>query len=99
MCYVFAGTDPALFEKKTRSVRISGVVTSICLEAKFWDILDEIAASQSMNTPHFLTTLYDEVVELRGEIGNFSSLLRVICTEYPANNAGHAASMAPMAAE
>ena len=82
MCYIFASTDPVLFEKKTRSVRISGVVTSICLEARFWTILDEIAQSQEMSTPSFLSTLYDEVIELRGEIGNFSSLLRVVCTAH-----------------
>lgn len=82
MCHIFASTDPALFEKKTRSVRISGVVTSNRLEAKFWDILDEIAVTQDMSTPSFLTTLYDEVVELRGEIDNFTSLLRVICSSY-----------------
>ena len=82
MCYIFASTDPALFETKTRSVRISGVVTSIRLEARFWTILDEIALSQEMSTPAFLSTLYDEVVELRGEVGNFASLLRVVCTAH-----------------
>ncbi|WP_259782273.1 ribbon-helix-helix domain-containing protein [Aestuariispira ectoiniformans] len=99
MCYVFASTDPALFEKTTRSLRISGVVTSICLEAKFWDILDEIAASQGMSTPLFLSTLYDEVVELRGEVGNFTSLLRVICTTHMSNMAPAPGVAKPMAAE
>ncbi len=30
-----------------------------------------------MTTPRFLSTLYDEVLELNGEISNFTSLLRV----------------------
>ena len=82
MCHIFASTDPALFAPVTRSVRIAGVVTSIRLEAMFWSLLDEIAASQSMPTARFLSTLYDEVVDLRGEIGNFASLLRVICSRH-----------------
>lgn len=82
MCHIFASTDPALFAPVTRSVRIAGVVTSIRLEAMFWSMLDEIAASQKMPTARFLSTLHDEVVELRGEIGNFSSLLRVICSRH-----------------
>ena len=82
MCYIFASTDPALFEKQSRSLRINGVVTSLQLEARFWEILDEIAQDQGMSTPKFISTLYDEVIELRGEIGNFASLLRVVCTAH-----------------
>jgi predicted DNA-binding ribbon-helix-helix protein len=82
VCHIFASTDPALFAPVTRSVRVAGVVTSIRLEAMFWSQLDEIAASQSMPTARFLSTLYDEVVQLRGEIGNFASLLRVICSRH-----------------
>jgi predicted DNA-binding ribbon-helix-helix protein len=29
-----------------------------------------------------MSTLYDEVMELRGEVGNFTSLLRVTCALY-----------------
>lgn len=82
MCHIFASTDPALFAPVTRSVRVAGVVTSIRLEAMFWTQLDEIAAGQSMPTARFLSTLYDEVVQLRGEVGNFASLLRVICCRH-----------------
>lgn len=82
MCHIFASTDPALFAPVTRSVRIAGVVTSIRLEAMFWSLLDEIAVSQQMPTARFLSTLYDEVIDLRGEIGNFASLLRVICSRH-----------------
>jgi len=78
MCHIFASTDPALFEPVTRSVRIAGVVTSLRLEAAFWRIVDEIAEASEMTTGKFLSTLWDEVVEIRGEVGNFASLLRVI---------------------
>lgn len=79
MCRIFAGQDPAEFECVTRSVRLSGHVTSIRLEAAFWSILDEIASDQGVTTPRFLSTLYDEVAELRGEVRNFTSMLRTTC--------------------
>lgn len=82
MCQIFAGQDPANYRSITRSVRLDGHATSIRLEATFWDILDELAESQGMTTPRFLSTLYDEVLEQRGEIANFASLLRVGCVLY-----------------
>ncbi|MCG8359320.1 MAG: ribbon-helix-helix domain-containing protein [Kiloniellales bacterium] len=82
MCRIFAGQDPADYACITRSVRLAGHATSIRLEATFWDILDEVAEGQGMTTPRFLSTLYDEVLEIHGEIGNFASLLRVACTRY-----------------
>lgn len=82
MCHVFASTDPELFEPVTRSVRVAGVVTSLRLEGAFWRIIDEIARSSDMSTGRFLSTLHDEVVEMRGEIGNFASLLRVIALRW-----------------
>ena len=82
MCHVFASTDPDLFEPVTRSVRIGGVVTSLRLEAAFWRIIDEIARASEMSTGRFLSTLHDEVVEIRGEIGNFASLLRVVALRW-----------------
>ncbi len=82
MCQIFAGQDPAGYTFIARSVRLAGHATSIRLEASFWDILDEIAVDQGMTTPRFLSTLYDEVLELNGEISNFTSLLRVACVLY-----------------
>ena len=82
MCRVYADQDPESYRVVTRSVRLNGYCTSIRLEAMFWSILDEIAAGQSMSTPRFISTLYDEVMELRGEVGNFASLLRVTCTGF-----------------
>jgi len=94
MCRVFASQDPDIYKVVTRSVRLNGYCTSIRLESLFWSILDEIAASQGLSTPRFISTLYDEVMELRGEVGNFTSLLRVTCAGFvsgqiaPANGDG-----------
>ena len=76
MCELFAGQDPANYEKITRSVRIDGQSTSICLEAIFWQRLDELAKVQGLTTPRLITLLYDEVMARYGEISNFTSMLR-----------------------
>jgi predicted DNA-binding ribbon-helix-helix protein len=80
MCDIYASTDTKLYEYITRSVRIGGVVTSIRLEQRFWQILEDIAKESQMTLPLFLTTLHDEVIERNGSISNFASLLRVVCT-------------------
>ena len=73
MCRIFAGQDPASYEGQTRSIR---------LEAAFWAMLEEIAASQGMSVARFASTLHDEVLELHGEVSNFASLLRCTCLVY-----------------
>ncbi len=95
MCRIYAATDPAACEAVTRSVRIHGMVTSVRLEARFWEILDEIAAAEGTSTPHFLGVLYDEVLELRGEVRNFASLLRVVCTTWLAHRTAATGADAP----
>lgn len=82
MCRIFAGQDPASYESHTRSIRLAGHATSIRLEATFWEILEEIAAQQDLSLARFLSTLYDEVLELQGDVPNFASLLRVSCVKY-----------------
>ncbi|GAL32594.1 ribbon-helix-helix domain-containing protein [Vibrio maritimus] len=82
MCEIYSGAETNLFELKSRSVRIDGVVTSIRLEAVFWKIIEEIAEDAEISVAEFLSRIYREVVEKRGEIGNFTSLLRVACTTY-----------------
>lgn len=79
MCHLFAGIAPGNYEGETRSVRLSGHATSIRLEAAFWRILEDLARDQNMPLARFLTTLHDEVLELRGETRNFTSLLRCAC--------------------
>ncbi len=82
MCEIFARQDPEQYKNELRSLRLAGRSTSLRLERKFWQILDEIAASQDLSTPRFLSTLYDEVIEIHGEVPNFASLLRVTCMIY-----------------
>lgn len=84
MCRIFAGQDPASYESQTRSIRLNGHSTSIRLEAAFWAMLEEIAASQGMSVARFASTLHDEVLELHGEVSNFASLLRCSCLLYAA---------------
>lgn len=86
MCHVFASQDPEIYRTITRSVRLNGFSTSIRLEALFWNVLDQIAKQQSMSTGRFISTLHDEVLELRGEVGNFTSLLRVTCAVFIEKN-------------
>ncbi len=82
MCKVFAGQDPAGYRQINRSIRIGGYSTSIQLEATFWALLDEIAAKQGLTTPKFISTLYDEAIEINGQIPNFASMLRTTCALY-----------------
>jgi predicted DNA-binding ribbon-helix-helix protein len=84
MCRIFAGQSPEVYSSQTRSVRLGGHSTSIRLEAAFWGILEEIAAAENISLAKFLTTLHDEVLELRGEAMNFTSLLRCACLTYVA---------------
>lgn len=80
MCHIYTSTPAKWYESTTRSVRIEGVVTSIRLENHFWQTLDQIAHEEGRSTPKFLSELYREVIEEKGQMDNFSSLLRVICS-------------------
>lgn len=82
MCQIFAGQAPERYAGETRSVRLGGHVTSVRLENAYWDILEEVAQAQGMTLGKFLTTLHDEVLDLRGEVNNFASLLRCACLTY-----------------
>jgi predicted DNA-binding ribbon-helix-helix protein len=84
MCEVFIRADPSSYESRTRSVRLHGVVTSIRLENLHWEVLAEIGARDGMSVAHLLERLYDELVEARGEVGNFASFLRVSALRYMA---------------
>ena len=84
MCQVFISADPYLYESRARSVRLHGLTTSIKLENLFWQVLDEIARRDGMGVPQLCAKLYDELVEVRGEVDNFASFLRVCCGRYMA---------------
>ena len=83
MCRVYINADPILYESRTRSLRIHGVITTVRLENLFWDVLHEIAARENLTTSQFAVKLYDELIALRGEMPtNFASFLRVCCLRY-----------------
>ena len=83
MCGIYVNADPILYESRTRSLRIHGVITTVRLENLFWDVLHEIAGRENMTTSQFAVKLYDELIALRGEMPtNFASFLRVCCLRY-----------------
>lgn len=82
MCTIYSNTDSFLYDSKSRSIRISKVVTSIKLENMFWEILENLAQDSNLTLNQLITELYEEVYALRGEISNFSSFLRVTCMKY-----------------
>ena len=82
MCQIFAGQPRSNYRQVTRSYRLHGCSTSVRLEAKFWEIVDEIAAAQDMTTSQFLALVHDEVEEIHGGVDNFASLLRCACLLY-----------------
>lgn len=93
MCHVFAGQDPETYRFVTRSIRINGHCTSVRLEARFWEILEKVAASQGMTVPQFVSELYEEVLEIQGEISNFASLLRCACLVFLSSQPAAAAEL------
>jgi len=82
MCEFFVKADPILYESRTRTLRIHGVLTSIRLENLAWDVLAEMAAAEGNPTNALITKFHDEILEHRGEVPNFASFLRVTCMRY-----------------
>jgi predicted DNA-binding ribbon-helix-helix protein len=91
MCELYVKADPILYESRSRSLRIRGVVTTLRLENQFWDSLREIAEADGMTTNQLIAKLYEEVMDYRGEVVNFASFLRVSCIRF------HAQRRAPVA--
>lgn len=84
MCEVFLSANPQSYESRTRSVRLHGVVTSIRLENLHWEVLEEIGQRDGMSVVQLIERLYDELIDKRGEVGNFASFLRVSALRYMA---------------
>lgn len=82
MCEFFVKADPILYESRTRTVRIHGVLTSIRLENLVWDTLAEMAHDESCTTNSLIAQFHDEILLHRGDVANFSSFLRVTCLRY-----------------
>lgn len=81
MLNLFAGANPELWQSRSRSMRIAGVVTSIRLENIFWRTLEGMAADHKVSLPSFVSQLYEESLEAGHDKSNFSSFLRV-CAMY-----------------
>ncbi len=90
MCELYVKADPILYESRTRSVRIHGVITTVRLENLFWDVLHDIAEREGMTTSEFVVKVRDELTTLHGEVVNFASFLRVSCLRYLATYQGDA---------
>ncbi|MBD5654326.1 MAG: ribbon-helix-helix domain-containing protein [Candidatus Eremiobacteraeota bacterium] len=82
MCGLYAKADAIVYESRTRSLRIHGVLTSIRMENSFWDVLTDVAANEGLTTNQLIVTLHDELVERSNETTNFASFLRVCCLRY-----------------
>lgn len=82
MCEFFVKADPILYESRSRTVRIHGVLTSIRLENLVWDLLTQMAEDEGCATNSLIATLHDEIMAHRGEVPNFASFLRVTCMRY-----------------
>jgi predicted DNA-binding ribbon-helix-helix protein len=105
MCEFFVTADPILYESRTRTLRIHGVLTSIRLENLAWDVLAEMAAAEGLTTNTLITRFHDEILQHRGEVPNFASFLRVTCMRYLLRKLGteqspagrHVSNVVPMA--
>jgi predicted DNA-binding ribbon-helix-helix protein len=82
MCEFFVKADPILYESRSRTVRMHGMLTSIRLENLVWDVLAEMAAEEACTTNALIATFHDEILSQRGEVPNFASFLRVTCMRY-----------------
>ncbi len=82
MCEFFVKADPILYESRSRTVRIHGVLTSIRLENMCWDTLAEMADEEGCTTNSLISQFHDEILAHRGEVPNFASFLRVTCMRY-----------------
>ena len=63
MCEFFVKADPILYETRSRTVRIHGVLTSIRLENLVWDLLAQMAADEGCTTNSLIATFHDEIME------------------------------------
>jgi predicted DNA-binding ribbon-helix-helix protein len=82
MCEYFVKADPIVYEQRSRTVRIHGVLTSIRLENFVWDTLAEMAQDGHRTTNALIVQFHDEILAHRGEVPNFASFLRVTCMRY-----------------
>jgi len=74
-----------IYTTRSRSVRILGQTTSIRLENKYWEILDEISEKERLSRGELISFIYAKALDEGMEFINFTSLLRIICVIYIEN--------------
>lgn len=79
---LFEQADNSLWDSTTRSIRISGTVTSVRLENFFWRVLGEMASEASLQIPQLLTALSKQSNSPENKLTNFTSFVRVSCGCY-----------------
>ena len=57
MCELYVKADPILYESRSRSLRICGVVTTLRLKNQFWDVRAEIAGHDGMSADQLIRKL------------------------------------------
>ena len=95
MCEYFVKADPILYESRSRTIRIHGVLTSIRLENMVWDVLAEMAATEGRTTNGLIVLFHDEILTHRGEVPNFASFLRVTAMRHLRRQLGDADAPQP----
>ena len=68
------------FVPQKRGFRLHGHSTTIRLEAAFWNVLEEMARSQSLDLPEMIEMIHDQCLVANDK--NIASCLRVICLKY-----------------
>lgn len=68
------------FLPERRSLRIHGHSTTIRLERAFWNVLEELAASEEQSVATVVTKIYDHCQFANQK--NLASCLRVVCLKF-----------------
>jgi predicted DNA-binding ribbon-helix-helix protein len=75
-------------------MRLHGHVTSIRLEAAYWEILEEIAGHEAVPLARFCALLHEEMMQQNAGVANFASMLRVTCLHYLRHQGAYRAEIA-----
>ena len=74
------GNQDTEFLPERRSLRIHGHSTTIRLERAFWNVLEELAASEDLTVASVVTKIYDHCQVANQK--NLASCLRVVCLKF-----------------
>ncbi|SEN11829.1 Ribbon-helix-helix domain-containing protein [Pseudomonas sp. ok272] len=77
--------DMGLVQPLSRSVRLNGFATCLRLEQVYWDILANMAKTNSCSVSALLSYVDREVRLRHGGVKNFSGLIRVVCVVHSLN--------------